>query len=307
MDNSNVFYLKCPEFGAGGYDLGEHDVKFGGIQSYAHPVDSKITGFLDMPGVKSLFGSVIDVMTDLKFSQIISSGVPVSETSFPDINKIINHCVSVLGIKRPYVVVSGSVDMNAFTIGSDEEPYVVLGNTLVKVMDKPKLTFILGHECGHIAMGHVIYHSIVSSAASFFNAVPVIGPALYNSSSFALSAWSRRSEITADRAGLLCCEDTGEAERALIQLQTGFISANKIDVKAYIKNSKRYRRGGALRRINEFMMTHPPLPKRIEALALFARSEVYYSARGLEAPKGCLARDELAGMVENILEVLGDE
>ena len=308
MDKNNVFYMKCPAFDTWHeqFSAQPHTAQ-AATNIYAHPTDSQIINFLDMPGVKSVFGSAIDMMTDLNFSTIISSGVAVNANSFPEINGLVNHCVSVLGIKKPYVVISGDVNMNAFTVGSDEEPYIVLGSALVKAMEQPKLKFIVGHECGHIAMGHVLYHTLVSSASSFVDMVPVLGPVLHKTSSFMLTAWSRRSEITADRAGLLCCGDIDEACRALAQLQTGFISAENIDMNNYVKNSKRYRRKGTLKRVGEFFMTHPPLPKRIEALKLFAESEPYYQARGLDAPKNCLTKKELTRSVENIIAVLGGE
>lgn len=310
MENDNEFYLRCPEFD-GIYQESEVLIDNSMVcvqkKHYAHPIDAGIIKVLNMPGVKMVFGSVVDMMTDLNYSQIISSGIPVNENSFPEINDIVNHCVSVLGIKRPYVVVSSAIALNAFTVGTDEEPYIVLGNMLIRVMDPIKLTFIIGHECGHIAMGHVVYHSVVSTASSFSNAIPIIGPIVYKTSSLALTAWSRRSEITADRAGLLCCQNLEEAKRALLQIQSGFIDANQLDINIYIQNSKRYRRRSVLRRVNEFIQAHPPLPKRMEALSLFANSELYFTAQGMEVPVSCISESELASSVEHIIAVLGEE
>lgn len=310
MENDNGFYLRCPEFdeiNQGALALTNESILCIQKRNYAHPIDSGIIKVLDMPGIKTVFASAVDMLTDLNYSQIISSGIPVNSKSFPEINKIVDHCVSVLGIKRPYVVVSGAIALNAFTVGSDDEPYIVLGNMLVRVMDPVKLEFIIGHECGHIAMGHVVYHTVVSTAGSFSNAIPVIGPIVYNTSSLALTAWSRRSEITADRAGLLCCLNLEEAKKSLLQLQSGFIDANQLDINNYVKNSKRYRRRSVLRRVNEFVQAHPPLPKRIEALDLFANSELYYEAQGQAVPVNCLSERELTRSVEHIIAVLGEE
>lgn len=310
MENDNGFCLKCPEFDQIHHDSAAFtDNSMVRVQSknYAHPIDSGIIKILDMPGVKTVFSSAVDMITDLNFSQIISSGIPVNANSFPEINEIVDHCVSVLGIKRPYVIVSSAIALNAFTVGSDEEPYIVLGNMLVRVMDPIKLQFIIGHECGHIAMGHVVYHTVVSTAGSYSSAIPVIGPIVYKTSSLALTAWSRRSEITADRAGLLCCLNLEEAKKALLQLQSGFIDANQLDISNYVQNSKRYRRRSVLRRVSEFTQAHPPLPKRMEALNLYASSDLYYIAQGLAAPANCIGEHELTSSVEHIIAVLGEE
>ena len=76
---------------------------------------------------------------------------------------------------------------------------------------------------------------------------------------------------------------------------------------SYVRNSKLYRRKGTLKRVSEFLMTHPPLPKRIEALKLFAESEPYYQARELKAPMNSITKKELTNSVENIIAVLGEE
>ena len=307
MNQENIFYLKCPDFDdfrLSTVKMSEESRPAVQKRNYAHPIDSGIINVLDMPGIKTVFGSAVDMLTDLNYSQIISSGIPVNAESFPEINEIVNHCVSVLGIKRPYVVISSAITLNAFTVGSDDEPYIVLGNMLVRVMDPVKLQFIIGHECGHIAMGHVVYHTVVNTARIFGNAIPIIGPLVYKSSAFALTAWNRRSEISADRAGLLCCLNLEEAKKALLQLQSGFIDADNLDLDNYIQNSKHYRRKSMLRRVNEFAQAHPPLPKRMEALDLFAASELYYKAQGLGVPIDCISEHDLTKRVEHIIAVL---
>ena len=310
MENKIDFYLKCPEFDAISSELAlssNQTMLCVEKKNYAHPVDSTIIDVLDMPGVRTVFGSAVDMLTDLSYSQIISTGIPVDRENFPEIDDIVNQCVAVLGIKKPYVVISNAVALSAFTVGSDEEPYIVLGNMLVRVMDPANLTFVIGHECGHIAMEHVIYHTVVSTAGAFSQTIPFIGPLVYNSSAVALKAWSRRSEITADRAGLLCCLDVDVAQKALLQLESGFISANQLDLNSYVQNSKRYRRNSVLRRVSEFLAAHPPLSKRIEALDLFAQSSLYYTAQGLEVPANCISEQELAMAVEHLIAVLGEE
>ena len=308
MKNDNIFYLDCPEFDEfyqNSLVKSQNSAVAVKKKNYAHPIDSGIINILDNPVIKTIFGSAVDMLTDLNFGQIISTGLPVNAKTFPEIDTIIDHCVAVLGIKRPYVVVSSAIALNAYTIGSDEEPYIVLGSMLVRVMNPVELMFIIGHECGHIAMGHVVYHTVVSTASSFSNVIPIIGPAVYKTASLALTAWCRRSEITADRAGLLCCNDLEEAKKALLQIQSGLIDAGQIDIDNYIRNSKRYRRKSVLRRVGEFVQSHPPVPKRLEALDLFANSELYYSARNTNLPEGSISEQELTKSVEHLIAVLG--
>lgn len=311
MENTNTFYLECPAFDA----VPETHISVTNAsrtpainrRDYAHPIDGGIIKILNQPGVSTAFGAIADLAADSYFSPLLEEGIPVNRKNYPEINDMVDRCVSILGVKRPYVVISSQPGVNAHTFGSDAEPYVVLNNMLVRVMDPEKLMFIIGHECGHIAMGHLIYHMLSSTLMNYSRFIPLIGPLINSVSGFALNAWNRRSEITADRAGLLCCQNPEAAKRALLQLGTGCLNSDNIDVDNYIENSKRFRRGSVLRRINDFSRTHPPLPKRIEALEMFANSEVYYEALGMPAPAGVMSRANLNTAVEKIIVAMGKE
>lgn len=276
-------------------------------RAYCHPVDGAIIKVLDNPVVNSAFKSYIDMVVDVQYGTTIASGIPVNETTFPELDAIVEHCAKTLRITRPYVIVSGSQGFNACTMGSDEEPYIIIGNFLAKAMSEEQLRFVIGHECGHIAMGHMVYHNAVTTAGSLANAIPVIGPVIYKTASFAINAWSRRSEITADRAGLLCCGSLDLAKNTLMQLEMGFMSADNVDVNTYIEISKKYRKGGILRNIGEYFASHPILPKRMQALEAFTNSELFYRVTGQRAPDGAMNDKVLAKTVEDLIQVLGKE
>lgn len=303
MDNG--FYMECPEFDRVLSLASVSAVSYGHpVRDYSHPIDGKIVKVLDMPLVNSVFKTFVDTTVDAQFGQTLASAVPVNEHTFPQLNELVEHCVRVLGIRRPYVVVSESYKMNACTTGSDENPYIILGSMLTLAFTPEQLQFVIGHECGHIAMGHVVYHSAISMASSLANMIPIIGPTVYNLSVFPINAWSRRSEITADRAGLLCCGDIDVAQRALMQLEMGFIRVPDMDVQEYVDASHRYRKGGILRNLGEYAHSHPLLPKRIEALNMFANSELYYDVTGHALPKDAISQNSLNKKVEDIIRIL---
>ena len=274
------------------------------IMVYSHPVDAVQVRILDNPMVNTVFKSLVDTVVDAKYGTVLSSGIPVNEKTFPELNEIVEHCVEMLQIRRPYVVVSGTVGFNAITMGSDEEPYIVLGNHLVSALTKEQLSFVIGHECGHVAMGHVVYHTAANVAGVMANAIPVVGPVVYNSACIAIKAWSRRSEITADRAGLLCCGSMETAKKTLMQLELGFVQMEGLDADNYVESSRNYRKAGVLRRIGEYTASHPILPKRIQALDAFENSECYYLARNMVPPAEAMSAAELMKAVEEQIRVL---
>lgn len=294
------FYVECPEFGRD-FDLHSERAR----RDYAHPVDSGIIKFLDNPAVNSVFKQLVEMMSDSTHGQVVASGVVINEKNYPELNKLVEECVAELRIKRPYVIISSAISgLNAMAFGSDEDPYVALSPLLVKTLNPVQLKFVIGHECGHIAMGHMIYHTVISIAAMFASAVPIIGPAVNTVGALPLMAWSRRSEISADRAGLLCCGDCEAAQRTMLQLMMPFMDASRIDLDDYVNNADNYLKKGVIRKLNEFNDAHPIMPKRIHALSEFTSSAKYYKLTGREIPMGAISDSELENRVENIIRIL---
>lgn len=273
-------------------------------RSYCHPIDASIIRVLDNPLVTTVFRTIMAIAADSAFGQSIAEGIPVNERSFPHVHNMVKQCADTLSIPMPYVVVSNSIGFNAFTAGSDQEPYIVLGNMLVKAMTEEQLLFAIGHECGHVAMGHVVYQSVVNALALLASSVPILGDLINSTAGIALNAWSRRSEISADRAGLLCCGDLEVAQRALMQIEMGLIDANDASIEDYVRNSTRFRNGSVLRRIGEYGSAHPMLPKRIEALALFMESSLLYRIAGCQPPQNAVNDRELKRRIEKLIRVL---
>lgn len=275
------------------------------VCGFGHPVDSGLVNMLDTPIINGAFRALVDFNADTAMGQMLAAGIPVTETNFPQLNRIVDDCVAQLNIPRPYVIVTNQISgLNAMTFGSDQEPYIAVTSLLARIMSEPEMRFVIGHECGHIAMGHVIYHTAAATMGQFSQMIPLVGPVIARSISYPLNAWSRRSEITADRAGFLCCGDLEQSKRTLLQLESAFAPAEALDLETYMANSQRFLEQGFLRRIGEYNANHPLTPKRIRALELFSKSEAYYRASGQSIPAGALSDQDLARQTEDIVKVL---
>ena len=297
--------IRCPEFDeVMTFDNSSNIVNCYDRRAYGHPIDEKIINRLNSPAVNAALRPIVEVTADYFQGQVIAPAIPVNEKSFPEINEIVEDCVAKLGIKRPYVVVESSTGLNAYTVGSDDEPFIVIGATLIKVTTTQQLKFIIGHECGHIAMGHVMYHTLASYATTLTELIPIIGKALNTAAGLLLNAWSRRSEITADRAGFLCCGDVEVAKRSLLQIEAGFADVKDIDITTYLENSRRFRKRSFLRRVGEYTANHPMLSKRIEALDMFASSQKYYRTVGKTPTPDAIPDAKLESDIEQLLKVM---
>ncbi len=273
---------------------------------YAHPVDGWIIHTLNATPVKSVMNRALDVLVSYQFGYVLASSIFIDDRSFPDIFEVLAHCAKALGIPIPHAVTRHDVALfNAYTAGTDDYAFINVSSALCKHFTKEEACFVVGHECGHIASGHMVYHTVASALTNAaLGQLGAIGTVLQLTAGIPLNAWERRSEVTADRAGLLCCGDIAVAERSLLRLVTGLADADRVDMEDFLRRSKEVQEYHRLSVIHEFTSTHPLIPKRIEALRLFANSEPYYALSGKPRPEGktLLSREELNRRVNQIVQ-----
>jgi Zn-dependent protease with chaperone function len=280
--------------------------------AYVHPVDGWILKTLNAAPVKAAFNKAVDTLVSYQFGLNVAEAVAITPKSFPEIHSILCHCAQTLNIPVPHAVARHDPALfNASTAGTDEYAFINVSTALLTFFSTEEAHFVIGHECGHIAAGHMLFHTVVASlygavvgesplgragaVISTFVGLPILG--------IPLLAWSRRSEVTADRAGLLCCGDLVTAERALLKLVTGFAGLQNVNIEDYLQQA---RRAGDFHRVGMFhalFKSHPLIPQRIKALRLFARSQTYFELTGKLVPAGMtpLSQKELDRRVNQIV------
>ena len=150
--------------------------------------------------------------------QLLGQAVKVSDRQFPRIHAITKSACDTLQIAAPQVFVVNNPTFNAGTLGTNDDSFIMVHSALVDQYSDEELLTVIGHECGHIHNSHVAYltalHYLTYMAGMF---LPwILQPALV-----ALRTWSRRAEITCDRAGMLVAKDQSAAERAITKLAVG--------------------------------------------------------------------------------------
>jgi len=192
-------------------------------QSYEHPSDKKTLDVLQsQSGLETLIRKFNEYGVDrLLRVQLMGSYLRATEDSFPELYRAVQEGCQILDVpKRPAVYIQPG-GLNAFTAGVDQ-PILVFNAGLVDAMTEDELRFVVGHELGHIKSGHVLYYQV---AMLLPVVAEVVGAATLGMGSLvsfplevALVRWQRMSELTADRAGLLACQDINAATTALIKL-----------------------------------------------------------------------------------------
>lgn len=167
------------------------------------------------------------------------SNFHVTFDSCPELYKIHREATEVLDIAPiPPLYLQQHYDINAFTIGHERDAYIVANIGTIDKLDDDELTFILGHELGHVKSGHVLYHMMSAYLSQLLTDYTLLRP-FGRSIEVALNHWYRMSEFSADRAGLLACQDLNKALSAMMKM-TGlperFYGSASVD--GFIKQAK---------------------------------------------------------------------
>lgn len=207
-------------------------------------------------------------------SQLFGRAVKVSAKQMPHINELALEAASFLHLEdHPEVFVIQNPYLNAYTIGVNDRNIIVLHHSLLDSCSTEEIRFIIAHEMGHIKSEHVLYHTLsrwISGGVSIFLRWAIL-PA-----QTALFTWQRKSEITADRAGLIVAQNIDVACRALIKLALGSPTmAASINIPEFVRDQLFELSQSPLRSWPEMFQTHPYIPKRLGHIISFAESAEY--------------------------------
>jgi Zn-dependent protease with chaperone function len=207
--------------------------------------------------------------TRTQHQRLMGSARRVTAQSLPEVEQAARQGIQRLQPGEVQVYVAPSHELNAYTFGLDSPKVVVLYSALLQVMDQDELTFILGHELGHVALGHTWLNSLVGGIAG----IPSSSSAGILMT-MAFLWWNRACEYSADRGGLLACGKPDKAISALVKLAAGPQADTQIELR------EAYRRIDAeddslLGSLNEALGTHPMLIRRIQKMRAYAGSAEY--------------------------------
>jgi len=197
---------------------------------------------------------------------LIENAHPVTPRTEPRLADLVESCSKRLQSDSIKTFIAPQNVLNAYTFGILEPYGVVLYAGLLKIMDADELRFIIGHELGHVSLGHTWLNSIIGGMAG----IPSPGAAaviLY----FAFRWWNRACEYSADRAGMLACGNPQKAASALIKLVAARTDEGPQQALSRINAEDDYL-GSNLR---EMLSTHPMTVRRLDALREYAASPAY--------------------------------
>lgn len=184
---------------------------------YEHPFDQKTLAILKkVPVLDSVINFIMDwTVVKWELMRYQGSYFNINEDSCPGLYKQFQNVANTLDvIQMPTIYTEWSYLINGFTMGDKNTTMLAINTGAVDLMTEKELAFIIGHEMGHIKSRHFVFHQMLwylSDLIPFFNGIePLV--------KLPLLKWYRMSEFTADRAGLLACQDINAALSALTKM-----------------------------------------------------------------------------------------
>jgi Zn-dependent protease with chaperone function len=262
--------------------LGMETIKyFPGIssRSWEHPADRAALGaFKAVPGADILIKKFVGVTSEKSLRLLmLASAARVTDKQFPTVYNLTTKVCEIFDVsERPEIFVSQNPSFNAGTYGCDR-PFIVLNSSLLSMLDEKELCYVIGHELGHALSGHALYKTLlwyVLQAIAFMG-IGIPGIALY-ALVFALNEWDRKSELSADRAGLLSVQNDSSAYTALMK-SAGGGKIEEMDINEFFKQAAEYDAAGdaldsVYKLLNTIGQSHPFPVTRVAELKTWEKS-----------------------------------
>ena len=167
-------------------------------------------------------------------------GINITKESLPQMYRELERSCEVLGIKDiPAYSTDWFYGPYHFSNGETHRRIVIMSGS-ADLFTESEMAFVLGHELGHIACGHKPYHMLLET---FY--MPFVNDAAFKAWAtiikLPLLEWYRISDFTADRMGLLCCQDIKSALSTMIK-KAGLPKKcyDSIDIESFIDQSRHF-------------------------------------------------------------------
>ncbi|MFD8262963.1 M48 family metallopeptidase [Streptomyces griseoluteus] len=263
---------------------GRHRSRFPGISSraYEHPADrSALVALRRLTGFDTVFKALSGLLPERSLKLLfLSDSVRVSDRQFAHLSDMLRDACHILDLdKVPAMYVTQDPKPNAMCIGLDE-PVIVVTTGLVELLDEEEMRAVVGHEVGHALSGHSVYRTVLLFLTSLALKVAWIplGNVAIMAIVTALREWFRKSELSADRAGLLVGQDLRASMRGLMKIAGGN-HLHEMNVDAFLEQAEEYEAGGDLR------------DSVLKILNVLPRSHPFTTIRAAELKKWAGSRD----------------
>lgn len=184
----------------------------GGAMDYAFDADfsvkQKITTFSSWSKVHK---NLVSKEIPNKVKRLFQSTDVAGSLKHSEIYDAVKVCAERLQISVPTAYVRNAPNKyEIYSVAADgTEPFIVVTSGLADICTKEELRFLVGCECGHIQNNHCIFNMAapyfgVTNLEEFEDYTPSENDSSVKQIAGTISEWLKLSDITSDRAGIIC-------------------------------------------------------------------------------------------------------
>ncbi|MGK0314811.1 MAG: Zn-dependent protease with chaperone function [Saprospiraceae bacterium] len=169
--------------------------------------------------VKKFYDMGIENIIKLQYT---GSSLKLSPKSFPDLFSLTETACNILGVAEvPELYVHRSEQFEVTTLGV-ARPMIAISTECLDKLSEKELLFMIGREVAQIKCHHILYQEIGFIFPELMDAISGItlglSGVLSSGLKYALFHWTQMAEYTADRGGLLVCQDVHATKQLFTKL-----------------------------------------------------------------------------------------
>jgi len=278
--------------------------------SWEHPADrAALQTLRSVPGFEEVTRKILGFLGGERGIRLLfqANAVRVGPTQFPKLwTTHVEVCTTFDWPTIPELYVSQTPVFNAGAYGVDT-PFIVLHSAALELLDDDEIRVLIAHEMGHVISGHAFYRTI---AAILFlvsaSALPFLAGIALLPIRLAFLEWSRKSELSSDRAGLLGSQDPIASQRLFMRMAGGVrpgYQDGQLDLDTFMAQAHEYATSNEgmdilYKALSTLTLTHPMHTVRAAELQKWMSGGDYdrimrgeYHRRGGETQERPLADD----------------
>jgi Zn-dependent protease with chaperone function len=218
-----------------------------GAVSWEHPADrAALQALRAVPGFDDVVRKIVAILGGERGIRLLFQGnaVRTGASQYPNLHALV---VEVTGTfdwpTVPEMYVSQTPVFNAGAYGVDD-PFIVIHSAAVELLNEDELRVLVAHEMGHIVSGHSLYRTIAEILLNVsLGALPFLAGIALLPVRLAILEWSRKSELSSDRAGLLGSQDVLATQQLFMKMAggaRGALAAGEMSLDPFMAQAHEY-------------------------------------------------------------------
>ena len=293
--------------------------------SWEHPADrAALQTLRSVPGFEEVTRKILAFLGGERGIRLLfqANAVRVGPTQFPKLWSLhVEACTTFDWPDVPELYVSQTPVFNAGAYGVDA-PFIVLHSAALELLDDDELRVLLSHELGHVMSGHAFYRTIAAILVLVSTgALPGLAGIALLPIRLAFLEWSRKSELSADRASLLGSQDLQATMRLFMKMAGGGNTTNirpgDLNLEPFMQQANEYASSNdgldiVYKILSTLALTHPMNVVRAAEVQKWVQSGDYerilrgeYVRRGTEQAERPL-RDDMREAADHYKQEIKD-